>query len=266
MIKGAEIAVLLSRCLGGKPLLLFRMNRAILFYLIAMFGIHTTGWCANPELSSDNHHTVRVGNTELVIPWPEGYMDIAVAEPGLPSTPGTLDTPGQRLLARYISVELLTASEDAIEVGAASDFFALQVIRRVESMDVSPSQFFQIKAGIVQTLGTRQDLGFNADIPRLEKYFSQQAKTPVRVRLIGERKVRVDEQDAHLVQFTATYTVGYTLNRTIISAPVVTSTAFGLAKGKVLTLRRIRVSGSPSTAETASKELTAWARRILSRN
>jgi hypothetical protein len=230
---------------------------------------HSVGWPAAPTPIHGSSRAFRIGGVNIAVPWPAGYMDMAVAEPILLSEPVGSSSPAMRWVAQYMSVDLLTASPEQASDSACSDFFALQVHRRAEATTLTQEDFDKIRKATAQIFGpgaNMRDPRLWAEFPRIERSISARARTRVRMKIVGLPRASLDTQQSKLVQFTVSYKVSLSTNRMTESLEVATSTGLIFVKGKFLTLRRLRMGNSDSEVDAARSDLDAWARLVLASN
>ena len=196
-------------------------------------------------------------------------MDMAVAEPTLLSEPVGSNPPGMRWIAQYMSADLLTATPEEASDSACSDFFALQVHRRAEAATLTQGNFDKVREATAQIFGpgaNMRDPRLSAEFSRIERSISARAGTRVSMKIVGLPRASLDVQQSDLVQFTVAYKVSLSNNRRTESLAVVTSTGLLFVKGKLLTLRRLRMGNSDSEMAAVRNDLGAWARLVLGSN
>jgi hypothetical protein len=211
----------------------------------------------------------RIGAVDVLVPWPAGYMDMAVAEPNLLSERVGSNPPGLRWVAQYMSADLLTASAEEISQSACSDFFALQVISRAENVTVVQRNFDQVRESVAEMFGSGanfRDQRFSAEFSRIAQSLSTRVGTRIDMKLVRVSRASLDAQQRDLVQFTVGYKVSVSSKLKTESLDVLTSTALVFVKGKLLTLRRLRMGNSESELQAVRNELGEWARSVLASN
>jgi hypothetical protein len=243
-----------------------KFRRSVLALLLL---VHGFSWAADPAPIDGSRRAYWIGGVDVAIPWPAGYMDMAVAEPILLSEPVGSNPPGMRWVAQYMSVDLLTASPEEASDGACSDFFALQVHRKAEAVTVTQKNFDQVREATAQMFApgaNLRDPRLSAEFSRIERSLSARAGTRVRMKIVGLPRASLDVQQSDLVQFTVAYKLSLSTNRGSESLAVVTSTGLLFLKGKLLTLRRLRMGSSDSDIAAARSDLGAWAKLVLASN
>jgi len=86
------------------------------------------------------------------------------------------------------------------------------------------------------------------------------------MKIVGLPRASLDTQQSDIVQFTVAYKVSLSTNSKTESLEVVTSTGILFVKGKLLTLRRLRMGNADSEMAAVRNDLGAWARLVLASN
>ena len=211
----------------------------------------------------------RLGTSEIAVPWPDGYVDIAVAEPSLASRALVRERPNVRYVAQYISAGLLAAAPNEAAAAASSDFFVLQVDSKAEGTAATQRDFDSLRNALETTYGSAvklDDRMVTADMPRAERLLSERAGTHVRVSAVGRPRASVDVQQPNYVQFTYSYRISTVMHGQRAVLDVVTSTGALFIKGQIMMLRRLRFGPGDDEMDFARRGLGGWATQVLAAN
>lgn len=241
------------------------------FVFTALILCHGICQSAESLTPPSNARAFKLGGVDLVLPWPEGFMDVAVAEPALLQQPdNSPDATKFRALAQYMSADLLTASPEEAADGAAMNLFVVQVPRVAEAATLTQADFDDIRQLAAKKVA---DANVFANDPRhvtglrqLERRMSKQAGSLIQLKVLVPPRTVLDAQQSNLVQITAISRLSVSENRHTEAVDVVTSTGLVLVKGKLLMLQRIRFGATESERDAARKELHAWAMQVLAHN
>ena len=237
--------------------------------LVLLLAMHGSSDAQALQAQPQTAPVFRLGNAEIVVPWPDGYMDIAVAEPSIAARGLVRDRPNVRYVAQYMSADLLAASPEEAAGAASSDFFALQVDRKAERSSATQQEFDSLRHALEITYGLGAKLDERivaADMPRAEKLLSERSHTDVKINLVGRPRASVDVQQPNFVQFTFSYRISAVAfgKRTLLD--VVTSTGALFIKGQIVMLRRLRLGPGGDEMDFARKGLSGWATQVLASN